>query len=59
MNDKKDLIQGLLQVIRNQSCPDERIFFRLRGAGLVRRERQTVLPRCQLYAEYFQEHLRG
>ena len=59
MNDKKDLIQGLLQVIRNQSCPDERVFFRLRGAGLVRRERQTVLPRCQLYAEYFQEHLRG
>ena len=59
MNDKKDLIQGLLQVIRNQSCPDERVFFRLRGAGLVRRDRQTVLPRCQLYAEYFQEHLRG
>jgi hypothetical protein len=59
MNDKKDLIQGLLQVIRNQSCPDERVFFRLRGAGLVRRDRQVVLPRCQLYAEYFQEHLRG
>lgn len=59
MNDKKDLIQGMLQVIRNQTCPDERVFFRLRGAGLVRRERQTVLPRCQLYAEYFREHLRG
>jgi AAA-like domain/TIR domain len=67
MNDKKDLIQGLLQVIRNQSCPDERVFFRLRGAGLVRRvgrspvgdHRQIVLPRCQLYADYFQEHLRG
>jgi AAA-like domain len=59
MNDKKDLIQGLLQVIRNQTCPDERVFFRLRGAGLVRRDRQTVLPRCQLYAEYFQEHLPG
>lgn len=59
MNDKKDLIQGMLQVIRNQTCPDERVFFRLRGAGLVRRERQTVLPRCELYAEYFREHLRG
>lgn len=59
MNDKKDLIQGMLQVIRNQTCPDERVFFRLRGAGLVQRQRQTVLPRCQLYAEYFQEHLRG
>lgn len=59
LNDKPDLIQGMLQVIRNQTCPNERIFFRLRGAGLVRRERQTVLPRCQLYAEYFREHLRG
>ncbi|HEY9641886.1 MAG TPA: AAA-like domain-containing protein, partial [Coleofasciculaceae cyanobacterium] len=59
MNDKPDLIQGLLQVIRSQTCPDERVFFRLRGAGLVRRDRQTVLPRCQLYAAYFQEHLRG
>lgn len=59
MNDKQDLIEGMLQVIRSQTCPDERVFFRLRGAGLVRRERQTVLPRCPLYAEYFQEHLRG
>ena len=59
MNDKRDLIEGLLQVIRDQSCPDERVFFRLRGAGLVRRDRQTVLPRCQLYADYFQEHLHG
>ena len=57
MNDKPDLMQGLLQVIRTQSCPDERVFFRLRGAGLVRRDRQTVLPRCELYAAYFQEHL--
>ena len=59
MNDKPDLIQGMLQVIRNQTCSDERVFFKLRGAGLVRRERQTVLPRCQLYAEYFGEHLHG
>ena len=59
MNDKPDLIQGMLQVIRKQTCSDERVFFRLRGAGLVRRERQTVLPRCQLYAEYFWEHLHG
>lgn len=59
MSDKPDLIQGMLQVIRNQTCLDERVFFRLRGAGLVRRDRQTVQPRCQLYADYFREHLRG
>jgi hypothetical protein len=59
MNDKPELIAGMLQVIRQQSCPDERVFFRLRGAGLVRRERQAVVPRCRLYAAYFQEHLRG
>jgi hypothetical protein len=59
MNDKPELISGMLQAIRQQSCLDERVFFRLRGAGLVRRERQTVVPRCQLYAAYFQEHLQG
>jgi hypothetical protein len=59
MNDKPELIAGMLQVIRQQSCPDERVFFRLRGAGLVRRERQAVVPRCRLYAAYFQEHLHG
>lgn len=59
MNDKPELVQGLLEAIRQQRCRDERIFFRLRGAGLVRREGQMVLPRCQLYAEYFREHLHG
>jgi len=56
---KEDLLHGLRQVIRNNKCPDERIFFRLRGAGLVRREGSNEFPRCQLYAEYFREHLHG
>ena len=55
--DKKELVKELLQVIRHHTCPDEQVFFRLRGAGLVRREGKKVLPRCQLYADYFQEHL--
>ena len=59
MYDKAELVQGLLRVIHKQSCPDERVFFRLRGAGLVRRQEKTVVPRCQLYATYFQEHLRS
>ncbi|MFN7927752.1 MAG: AAA-like domain-containing protein [Blastocatellia bacterium] len=51
------LVQGLRQVIHHQTCQDQKIFFRLRGAGLVRREGNTEFPRCQLYADYFQEYL--
>jgi hypothetical protein len=54
---KTDLIEGLRQVIHYNTCPDERVFFRLQGAGLVRREGRAVLPRCQLYAAYFRERL--
>jgi hypothetical protein len=59
LHDKPDLVQGLLQVLRHGTCQDERVFFRLRGAGLVRREGRAVLPRCRLYGNYFQEHLHG
>ena len=48
-----DLIEGLRLVIRHQRCPDEEIFWRLRGAGLVRRNGARVKPRCKLYADYF------
>ena len=57
--DHKTLVNGLLQVFRTETCPNERIFFRLRGAGLIRREGRKVVPRCQLYKAYFQEHLGG
>jgi hypothetical protein len=59
LHDKDQLIQGLREVIRYSTCQDELVFFRLRGAGLVRREGRTALPRCQLYANYFREHLYG
>lgn len=59
LHNKTELVQGMRQVIRYNTCEDERVFFRLRGAGLVRRERQIVMPRCQLYADYFRENLRG
>ena len=59
LHGKADLIQGLRQVIRHHTCPDERVFFRLRGAGLVRREGREVWPRCQLYADFFRERLDG
>ncbi|MEH2067256.1 MAG: AAA-like domain-containing protein [Nostoc sp.] len=59
LHNKQELVQAMFQIIRQNICEDERIFFRLRGAGLVRREGRVVLPRCQLYAEYFREHLCG
>ncbi len=56
LHGQPELARGLRQVIEHNTCPDDRIFFRLRGAGLVRRTAEgTVLPRCQLYANYFRE----
>jgi hypothetical protein len=57
--DKQDLVQGLLQVIRSNRCPDERIARLLVAAGLARKKDEQVLPRCQLYANYFGERLHG
>ena len=51
------LVQGFLTILKKQTCEDERLYFRLHGAGLVNREGQSVFPRCQLYANYFKEHL--
>jgi hypothetical protein len=57
MSDYAELKAGLTQVIKYRRCPDEHVFFRLRGAGLVRRVGNDVLPRNQLYAEYFGKRL--
>lgn len=57
MSDHQDLKSGLNQIIKYHRCADEHIFFRLRGAGLVRRVGNDVLPRNALYAEYFGKRL--
>ncbi len=61
LHSRPELIRGLRQVFENNICPDEQIFFRLRGAGLVIRpsDGQKVYPRCQLYANFFRERLYG
>lgn len=56
---KQELIKSLREVIRHQTCRDSDMLFRLRGAGLVRKEGASVVPRCQLYARYFKESLNG
>lgn len=52
-----ELRRGLLQVLRNQTCSDMRVLFKLQGQGLVKQEGKRILPRCQLYADYFRECL--
>ena len=49
----------MMQVVKHQRCSDEHIYFRLRGAGLVQRRGEAVLPRNPLYAEYFEKRLSG
>jgi hypothetical protein len=57
MSDYPELKSGLTQVINRQRCADEHVFFRLRGAGLVKRIGNDVLPCNELYACYFGERL--
>ncbi len=57
---KPELVAMLRNVIdrRGGGADDELIAHRLRAAGLVRREGQNLVPRCDLYAKYFGERLR-
>jgi hypothetical protein len=57
MHDNAELIEGMCGAILSNKCDDNNIFFRLRGAGMVKRVRNRVEPRCQLYAKFFAEHL--
>ena len=58
LRERDDLVQGLRKIIRSNSCDDELIFFRLRGAGLVKKQDDgKVLPRSPLYAEFLGKNL--
>ena len=57
LHNKQELIQGLREIINHNTCKDRLVFWRLRGAGLVRSSGKTVTTRCQLYADYFREIL--
>jgi len=59
MSDYPDLKNGLLGAIKHKRIADEGVFFRLRGAGLVRRVGNEEIPRNALYTEYFGERLNG
>ncbi len=59
MSNQEKLKAGLVQVIKDQRCSDEHIFFQLRGAGLAKRVGNDVIPRNPLYADYFKKRLNG
>jgi hypothetical protein len=58
LGERPELQSALSRVVHSQARIDDRMFWRLRGAGLVRRDGSQILPRCQLYADYFRERLR-
>lgn len=51
------LIKSLQQTLAEGACSEE-TFFRLRGAGLVKRgaDGVAVLPRCKLYADFLRRY---
>jgi AAA-like domain/TIR domain len=59
LHDQQELVDGMRQITRHGQCADDRIFHRLRGAGLVRRDGKGVTPRCNLYSEFFRRRLDG
>lgn len=59
IGDQEKLKAGLVQIIKFQRCSDEHVFFQLRGSGLVKRIDTRVMPRNQLYADYFGKRLHG
>jgi hypothetical protein len=54
---RPELISALRHTIERHAGGDELLIHRLEGAGLVRREGNRVLARCELYANYFRERL--
>ena len=51
-----DVVRG---VLRRRPCPTSHAFYRLRASGLMAGESaQDCRPRCQLYANYLERHLR-
>lgn len=51
------LVIGYKDVINKNVLQDEKIYFRLRGAGLAAKEAYKVVPSNKLYLEYFRRRL--
>ncbi|MEM7556227.1 MAG: AAA-like domain-containing protein [Cyanobacteria bacterium P01_A01_bin.84] len=57
IHDNQELKQALLEVLQKNNCENQLRFWQLQGTGLVSSDGNQAVPRCHLYAEYFQEYL--
>jgi hypothetical protein len=54
---KPELIAALRRVIEAGRGDSETLVYRLQAAGLIRRDGNRIVPRCDLYAQYFGQRL--
>lgn len=52
-----DIKKAVAQICRHQTHPEDQIYYRLKGAGLIKKEGTQVLMRNKLYNAYFTERL--
>ncbi len=52
-----ELLEAMRSIVRTGCVPDQDLFYRLYGAGLVRRERRRINPANLLYGRYFRDAL--
>lgn len=57
LHDQPTLKAALREVIEQNRCSDEMIFYRLLRAGLVRGRANSCTCRCDLYRQYFEDKL--
>jgi hypothetical protein len=57
LHDEPDLREALEQVIHHNRCADEKAFFRLLRAGIVKGSGEICRCRCDLYRMYFEDKL--
>lgn len=54
---KPTLKQAVAHISRHQNCTENRTYYRLKEAGLIKKDGEQVVLRNQLYARYFAERL--
>jgi hypothetical protein len=57
LRDKPELTDAMTSIIRQGTCPDEVLFYRLYRAGLVKGSSKACTCRCLLYEMYLQRRL--
>ena len=53
LHGRPQLLEGLRQILARGTSADDDVYYRLFGAGLVRREAGRIAPANRLYAQFF------